>query len=42
VTSLEFLPWQHIVIFDKPADKAAETLARPATAGTGASAEPPR
>ncbi len=42
VTSLEFLPWQHIIIFDKPADKEEKTLARPATAETGASAEPPR
>jgi len=42
VTSLEFLPWQHIIIFDKPAGKDAKIPITPATAGTGASAEPPR
>ena len=39
VTSLEFLPWQHIIIFDKPADKEEKTPARSATSSTGASAE---
>ncbi|MBV8127009.1 MAG: class I SAM-dependent methyltransferase [Planctomycetaceae bacterium] len=42
VTSLEFLPWQHIIIFDKPVDKEEKTPATPATEGTGASAEQPR
>ena len=40
--SLEFLPWQHIIIFDKPADKDERTPARPAAAATRPSAEPPR
>ena len=42
VTSLEFLPLQHIIIFDKPVDKEEKTPATPATEGTGASAEQPR
>ncbi len=42
VTSLEFLPWQHIIIFDKPADKDEKTPVKPATAGAGPSALPPR
>ena len=40
--SLEFLPWQHVIIFEKPADKEEKTPAKPATEGTGASAEQPR
>ncbi len=37
VTSLEFLPWQHIIIFDKPADKAEKLPVKPvAAAGSGA------
>jgi len=42
VTSLEFLPWQHIIIFDKPADKDEKTPAKPATADARASAKPPQ
>jgi ubiquinone/menaquinone biosynthesis C-methylase UbiE len=40
VTSLEFLPWQHIIIFSKPADKVEKLPVKPlAAAGSGA-AEP--
>jgi ubiquinone/menaquinone biosynthesis C-methylase UbiE len=42
VTSLEFLPWQHIIIFDKPADKEETTPAKPGTGGTRAGPEQPR
>ena len=44
VTSLEFLPWQHIIIFNKPADKQEKTPVKPTTEATaaGASAEQPR
>jgi ubiquinone/menaquinone biosynthesis C-methylase UbiE len=42
VTSLEFLPWQHIIIFDKPADKAEKTSVKPAAEAAAAGADLPR
>jgi ubiquinone/menaquinone biosynthesis C-methylase UbiE len=36
--SLEFLPWQHVIIFEKPADRAAKAGSEPAA---DSAAEPP-
>ena len=37
VSSLEFLPWQHIIIFAKPAEKEDKAAAKPATVGSAKS-----
>ena len=37
--SLEFLPWQHIIIFKKPADRDEKTRATPPASATSTSAD---
>jgi ubiquinone/menaquinone biosynthesis C-methylase UbiE len=41
VNSLEFLPWQHIIIFSKPANQDEKKPPKSTTADAGASAKPP-
>jgi ubiquinone/menaquinone biosynthesis C-methylase UbiE len=38
-TSLEFLPWQHVIIFEKPAEKDEKTAAAAGSKAAGAKAE---
>ncbi len=42
VNSLEFLPWQHVIIFAKPADKEDKKAAKTATVGPEKSTQQPQ